>query len=105
VPYLELFRLNSERTAKAEIVSILGLDEKQARKMRDYLNGLALSAVTMTEEAATAKMNAIGRLLNSDEQVEIARHCARRVALTARDLADYAGVDLLTGKPLLEANN
>lgn len=42
---------------------------------------------------------------NPNEQIEIARHCARKVALTARDLADYAGVDLLTGKPLLKGNN
>lgn len=101
--YHTLFKTQSEQSAKAEIVSVLGLDEKQAKVMRDHLNGLALTALAMAEEAIAAKMYSSGNRLRHDEQLDIVKFCAREVALTAHKLADYASIDLLTGKPLLNS--
>jgi len=101
--YHVLFRTKEARTAKAELVAILGLDDKQAKKFRDHIHHLALNALSAAESASATKMHAMGRLLTDAEQIEIVKYCARIVAPTFQHLAQYAGVDLLTGKPLLEA--
>jgi hypothetical protein len=83
----------------------LGLDDKQAKNFRDHVNGLALSAIAMAEEASAAKMRGLQRSLSTQEQLDIVRYCAREVAIAASHLAEYANVDLLTGAPLLKQGN
>jgi hypothetical protein len=105
VVYHKLFRTAKESTAKKEICAILGLDDKQAKNFRDHVNGLALSAIAMAEEASAAKMRGLQRSLSTQEQLDIVRYCAREVAIAASHLAEYANVDLLTGAPLLKQGN
>lgn len=103
--YSKLFRIGTEYTAKKMIVAELGLSDKEARNMRDYLNRLANKAIEMAEEAATVKIDNYPVQLSDDEILHIVKHCARIVAVSANELADYAGVDLLSGKFLLSAKN
>lgn len=103
--YSRLFRVGTEYTAKREIVAILGLSNTQAKSMRDHLKPLALSAVKMAEEAAMIKIDNSSALLSDDEMMAIVKHCARIVAVSAHELADYAGVDLLTSLPVLKNIN
>lgn len=99
--YQRLFRTATEY-AKKEIVGILGLDAKQEKHFRDYLNGLALSAISMAEEAAAIRMMNSPTGLTNEEQLAIVRQYARMVAVTAHELAELSGVDLITGQPLLK---
>lgn len=99
--YSRLFRIGTEYTAKREIVAILGLSSAQAKHMRDNINSLALSAVKMAEEAAMVKIDNSPDKLSDEEMLGIVKHCARIVASSAHDLANYAGVDLLTGQAIL----
>lgn len=103
--YAKLFRIGTEYTAKKMIVAELGLTTAQARNMRDYLNRLANKAIEMAEEAATIKMDNSPVLLSDEEILYITKQCARIVAVSANDLAEYAGVDLLSGKQLLKGKN
>ncbi len=99
--YHILFKTKEARTAKDELVSILGLSEKEAARFRDHISHLALQAMSSAESAIAAKMYAENRLLSDSEQLEIVRYCCRIIAPAFQHLAQYAGVDLLTGKPLL----
>lgn len=101
IEYKNIFRLKAEQTATNELIDVLKLDKKQAKHLRDNLNTMALSAVDAAETTAAIKMQQIGRLLTDDEQSEIVRQCARKVSPLFWELAEYAGINLLTGKPLL----
>lgn len=101
VIYSKLFKVGNEYTAKREIVAILGLDDKQARNLRDHINDLATSAVKMAEQAAIRAMNNRAGLMTDDEMLNVVKQCARIVAVPAWQLAEFAGVDLLTDKPTL----
>lgn len=103
--YSRVLNAGDEYTAKRVIVAELGLSDKQAKNLRDNINDLALSAITMAEKAAIAAMNNRPNLLSDDEMMYIVKHCARITAVSARQLAEFAGVDLLTGKPLLGSGN
>lgn len=99
--YHVLFKTKEARTAKNELVLALGLDEKQATKFRDHISHLALQAMSSAESAIASKMYAENRQLSDNEQLEIVRYCCRVIAPAFHHLAQYAGVDLLSGKPLL----
>jgi hypothetical protein len=86
---------------KRELVRHLGLTVKEANSLRDYLGEIALQGIGMYELAANMKMKQIGRALTPDEQIDIVRFCARSVAPTIEELAQYLGVDKLTDRPLL----
>ena len=88
---------------KSKLVKYLQLDEKQARKVRDFLSEIALQGISLYETAASEKMRQLGRPLTPTEQVEIVKMCAEMVAPTIQALAEYVGVDLISGKPLLES--
>jgi len=94
--YKEMFDM-----VKAEIVKYLGLTKAQARKMRDHLSQLALQGISLYEVAATQKMRESGRILTRKEQVGIVRDCAAMVAPSIHNLAEYLGIDLVSGKRLL----
>lgn len=89
--------------AKDELVKTLGLTTAQANRFRDHISTLALQAIDASETAGAIKMQQLNRRLTTPEQVEIVRHCARLVAPGFWALADYLQVDLLSGKPLLNA--
>jgi len=86
---------------KAEIVKYLGLSKSQARKLRDHLSQLALQGISLYEVAAAQKMRESGSVLTRKEQVNIVRDCAAMVAPSIHNLAEYLGIDLLSGKKLL----
>ncbi|QTA92276.1 Uncharacterized protein dnm_083520 [Desulfonema magnum] len=94
--YKELFDM-----VKAEIVKTLGLTKSQARKLRDHLSELALQGISLYESAASHKMRKLGRVLTRDEQVQIVRDCAVMITPGIHQLADYLGIDLLSGKNLI----
>ncbi len=91
--YKEMFDM-----VKAEIVNCLGLTKAQARKFRDHLSQLALQGISLYEVAATQKMRESGRILTRKEQVQIVRNCAEMVAPSIHNLAQYLGIDLVSGK-------
>lgn len=99
--YSKVFKLGDEYTAKKHIVAILGLDAKQSKDLRGNLNELAQSAVTMAEKAAIRAMNNRAGLMTDAEIMQIVKQCARIVSVSAWELAEFAGVDLVTDKPLL----
>lgn len=99
--YSKLFNVGDEYTAKREIVAILGLSDKQAKALRDNINDLAVSAIKMAETAAIRAMQNRQSLMTDDEMMATVKQCARIVAPMAWQLAEFAGVDLLTDKPLL----
>lgn len=101
IEYKNLFRLNAEKTATNELISVLNLDTKQAKHLRDHLSTLALSAVDAAETTAAIKMQQLNRLLTDSEQSEIVRQCARKVSGMFWELAEFAGIDLVTGQKLL----
>ena len=87
---------------KAQIVKHLEINNKEARKVRDFMSSIALEGITLYETASSEKMRQLGRKLTPEEQIEIVKFCAELVAPTIQQLAAYVGVDLLSGKPLLE---
>lgn len=101
IEYKNLFRLKAEKTATNELIQVLKLDTKQAKHLRDHLSTLALTAVDASETTAAIRMQQLDRLLTDDEQSEIVRQCARKVSGMFYELAEFAGIDLLTGRPML----
>lgn len=101
--YHVLFKTKEAKTAKDELVMLLGLDDKQAAKFRDHVHHLALQAMSSAESAIESKMYSENRLLSDSEQLEIVRYCCRIIAPAFQHLAQYAGIDLLSGRPLLKA--
>lgn len=99
--YHVLFKTKEAKTAKDELVLLLGLDEKQAAHFRDHIHHLALQALSSADSAIEAKMYSENRLLSDSEQLEIVRYCCRIIAPAFQHLAQYAGINLVTGKPLL----
>lgn len=88
---------------KAEMVKVLNLNAKQVARFRDHLNVLAVDAISTAEGAASIKMARSGvKSLSTDEQIEIAMECARRIAPSFWNVAEYIGIDLVTGTPILE---
>lgn len=96
--YQELFG-----AAKDELVRVLELTTTQAAKFRDYLSDLALSTLDMAETGASIRMKQLGRLLTTTEQITVVRESARLIAPSAKAMANYLQVDLLSGRPLLES--
>jgi hypothetical protein len=88
---------------KSEIVAYLGLTKQQARQLRDHISEIALQGIALYETASAEKMKMLNRPLSPAEQAQIVRDCARIVAPSMRALAEYVGVDVLSGKPLLPA--
>lgn len=86
---------------KDEIVAYLGLTKQQARQLRDHISEIALQGIALYETASAEKMKIMKRALTPLEQAEIVRTCARIVAPSMKALADYVGVDVLSGQPLL----
>ncbi len=86
---------------KDEIVAYLGLTKQQARHLRDHISEIALQGIALYETASAEKMKIMKRTLTPLEQAEIVRTCARIVAPSMKALADYVGVDVLSGQPLL----
>lgn len=86
---------------KDEIVAYLGLTKQQARQLRDHISEIALQGIALYETASAEKMKIMKRTLTPLEQAEIVRTCARIVAPSMKALADYVGVDVLSGQPLL----
>lgn len=103
VIYHKIGRTVSEKEAAREIAIALGLSDAQAKKMRDFFNPLLHSAITMAEEASNLAFKNYGRKLTTDEQINLVRQNARIVAVTAWDLANAAGIDLVTEQPLLNS--
>jgi len=101
VIYHKIGRTVSEQYAAREIADLLGLTDKETKRMRDFFNPLLDSAISMAEEASTLRMQTSGRKLSTDEQIAIVKQCARTVAPVAWELANMAGVDLVTNQPLL----
>ena len=87
---------------KAKLSNIWVLRQKKLKKVRDFLSSIALQGIMLYETASAEKMRQLGRKLTPEEQIEIVKACAEMVAPTIQQLADYVGVDLLSGKPLLE---
>lgn len=86
---------------KDEIVAYLGLTKQQARQLRDHISEIALQGIALYETASAEKMKIMKRALTPLEQAEIVRTCARIVAPSMKALAEYVGVDVLSGQPLL----
>lgn len=99
--YSKLFNLGNEYTAKKMIIAELGLNDKQSRKLRDNFSDLANDAIRMAETASIRAMENRPNLMTDAEMLACVKQCARIVAVPARQLAEYAGVDLLSDKPLL----
>lgn len=91
--------------SRTEIIRVLGLTDSQAVHFRDHLNGLALQAIDSAELTASMKMEQLGRLLTDQEQMEIVIHASRLFAPTFRQAAEFVGVNIATGKPLLKSRN
>lgn len=99
--YSKLFKVGTEYTAKKEIVSALGLTPSQAKHLRDHVNKLALKSIEMVEEAANAKIENHPTKMTDEEILYAVKQCARIIAPTAWSLAEFAGIDLMTGHKLL----
>lgn len=88
--------------SKREIIEYLGLLPSQASSYRDHLGKYALEALRTANMVIVDKMKSMGRELTTDEQIEVVREVARRIAPTMQDLAQYAHVDYLSGAQLDE---
>lgn len=86
---------------KRELVKYLGLSDKEAKNLRDYLGEIALMGIGMYELAADKKMQQLGRKLTPDEQIDIVRFCARSVAPTIDELSRYLVLNKIDDTPLL----
>jgi hypothetical protein len=89
---------------KDEIVKHLGLSASQARALRDHLSGIALQGIDLYESAASHKMKDLNRKLTQNEQSEIIKQCASMVAPSMVNLANFLGIDLLSGKKLISSS-
>jgi hypothetical protein len=87
--------------AKNELVTVLGLNEKQAAKFRDHIGELAVQAIDVAETGAVIRMRQIGRQLTTSEQLAIVRESARLIAPGFHAMANYLNVDFLSGNALL----
>lgn len=85
---------------KSEIVAYLGLQPKQADAYRDHLSQYALNALKRISEVSSAKMKQAGRALTDAEQLNIVRRVVQIIAPTERELADFVGVDFISGTEL-----
>jgi len=94
--YKEMFDM-----IKAEIVKYLGLNTTQARRLRDHLSKLALQGISLYEIADAQKMEESGHILTREEQVQIVKECAAMVSPSIRNLSEYLGIDLVSGKRLI----
>lgn len=101
--YSKLFNLGNEYTAKKMIIAELGLSDKHARNLRDNFSDLANDAIRMAETASIRAMENRPNLMTDAEMLYTVKQCARIVAVPVRQLAEFAGVDLLSDKPLLSS--
>lgn len=85
----------------AQLVEYLGLNESQARRLRDHLGDLALTGIAMYEALAKHDMLAFGDALNDKQQADMTYEAAREILQIVKPRADRLKIDLLSGKPLL----
>jgi len=88
--------------AKSELCKHLGLNYTQSRNFRDQLSELARRAIQMSEAGAAAQMSAESGLSDM-QQADIVRWYAAKLAPIAVEMAQQAGIDLLSGKRMIEA--
>jgi hypothetical protein len=89
--------------SKSELVQALSLTPAQARRFRDNLSDLGIRAIDSAEAIARLKMQQMQRKLTSVEQVEIVDRAVKMVAPGFIEAAEWVGVDLASGKPLLHS--
>ncbi|MBI5930522.1 MAG: hypothetical protein HY862_14535 [Chloroflexi bacterium] len=85
----------------SQLVEYLGLNESQARRLRDHLGDLALTGITMYEALAKHDMLAFGDALNHQQQADMTYQAAREILQIVKPRADRLKIDLVSGKPLL----
>lgn len=103
--YSKLFNLGNEWTAKKAIIAELGLTDKQARNLRDNFSDLVNDAIRLAESASIRVMENRPSLMTDNEMLACVRQCAAITAVSAKQLAEYAGIDLLSDRPLLKNKN
>lgn len=94
--YKELFG-----AAKVELVSQLRLDKRQARQFRNHVSILALRAIQAAEAASAAQFGGLSGM-NTIEQIDTVQTYARIFAPAFHEAANTAGIDLLSGKRMIE---
>ncbi|MBI5930302.1 MAG: hypothetical protein HY862_13410 [Chloroflexi bacterium] len=85
----------------AEIIKYLGLNESQARNLRDHIGDLALTGITAYEAFAKHDMLAFGSQLNDEQQAELTYQAAREILQIVKPRAERLKIDLVSGRPLL----
>ncbi|MBZ0319358.1 MAG: hypothetical protein K8L91_23310 [Anaerolineae bacterium] len=85
----------------AQLVEYLGLNESQARRLRDHLGDLALTGITMYEALAKHDTLAFGEAFNDKQQADMTYEAAREILQIVKPRADRLKIDLVSGKPLL----
>ncbi|GIK66736.1 MAG: hypothetical protein BroJett018_45300 [Chloroflexota bacterium] len=85
----------------SEIIKYLGLNESQAKYLRDHIGDLALTGITAYEAFAKHDMLAFGSQLSDEQQAKLTYQAAQEILQIVKPRAERLKIDLVSGRPLL----